>query len=249
MLGAAVCGMEDGDADASGNGAAAGGGWVADDTDDDNDGSQYAPSSEVILNERDARHAELCLRVREHEWRDQERRDDKAALAHRRRLYATVQREQARKRAQGLAHEKKIGALKNNKEGSRRAVEQRFRNEQQLEANGFQRPSGFGDDESEVGSVELAEAVAVLQAEVDEEMRMLATEWRQQQRELDRYAKALRAQLQEKCEKNRIDVSAMNCCEPMGLYGRCANNCAFYRDKKAYVKLLTKTMPTFDLPH
>jgi len=249
-VGAAAYGTAGGDTDPTGGGGHAGGRTTDKAAaDDHDDGSDYAPSSEGILDENDARHADLCLRVRDHEWREQERRDDKAALALRRRLYATVQREQARKRAQTLTHVKKIGSLKENKEGSRRAVEQRYRNEQQLEAAGFQKPSGFGDDESEVGSVELAEAVAVLQAEVDEEMRMLATERRQQQRELDRYAKALRVQLQEKCEKNRIDVSTMNCCEPMALYGRCANNCAFYRDKKAYVKLLTKTMPTFDLPH
>eukprot|EP00040_Diaphanoeca_grandis_P006989 m.39292 g.39292 ORF g.39292 m.39292 type:complete len:472 (-) comp18164_c0_seq1:366-1781(-) len=178
-----------------------------------------------------AKHTFFCTQTFKQEKQREDERQAKAALALRRKLYMSIEREQARNYAQTRDH------LKRSKQARFRKEDDRVRAESQLSQS---MEISHQDSES-------SDVMSDLMRELKLEEKIVRKEIKKRQVELDRYSVALRKQLEERCQTNKVAFQSPNCCVGMELYGHCANNCPYYKHKRGYVKLLTRMYPTCNM--
>ncbi|XP_059494891.1 coiled-coil domain-containing protein 15 isoform X3 [Stegostoma tigrinum] len=147
-----------------------------------------------------------------------------------RRLFMDIEREQVKEHQRQREHEKRIAKIKEEKEKLREAEEKRMlKLTQQREL--------------------MAESEKIAQLEEEEKRKRTDQVKAQRNRESTRFIEALRAQMMEKIKLQNTDLPPLCCCgtdfwdsHP----DKCANNCVFYKNPKAYAKALQSVLSSCD---
>ncbi|XP_050178996.1 coiled-coil domain-containing protein 15 [Myiozetetes cayanensis] len=139
-----------------------------------------------------------------------------------RRLFMAIERERVKDQQQQRERQQRVAQMKRQKENQRRVEEQRMRDLAE------QRKPSLGEG--------AWEALAQLQLE---ERRV--KDRQQRDKEQARYVEALRAQMREKIKACNIDLPPLCSCGSEFWDSHpdtCANNCVFYKNRKAYSQAL-----------
>ncbi|XP_078055298.1 coiled-coil domain-containing protein 15 isoform X2 [Mustelus asterias] len=147
-----------------------------------------------------------------------------------RRLFMDIEREQVKEHQRQREHEKRIAKIKEEKEKLREAEEKRMLKLTHQKAR-------------------VAESGRIAQLKEEEKQKRAEKVKAQRNRESTRYIEALRAQMMERIKLQNTDLPPLCCCgtdfwdsHP----DKCANNCVFYKNPKAYVKALQSVLSSCD---
>ncbi|XP_067419254.1 coiled-coil domain-containing protein 15 [Emydura macquarii macquarii] len=151
-----------------------------------------------------------------------------------RRLFMDIEREQVKEQQKQKERQKKIAKIKSEKEHQRRAEEQR------MQAMAYQQDTCSGEKACEI----------LAQLKLEERRVKKSKEKQQRNKEYMRYIDALRAQMREKIKLHNIDLPPLCCCGADFWDSHpdtCANNCAFYKNHKAYTRALQSVVSSCDI--
>ncbi|XP_066517425.1 coiled-coil domain-containing protein 15 isoform X2 [Hoplias malabaricus] len=156
-----------------------------------------------------------------------------------RRLFMDIEREQVKENQRHRKHLRRIARIKAEKERHRREEESR------MEQRRLQEESRRELAERERLILEQLR----LEAEEHEEDKK-RRERSKKVKETTRYIEALRAQMKEKLEQEKVDLPPLCCCGDSFWDSHpdtCANNCVFYNNPKGYAQALHSVLLSHDL--
>ncbi|XP_059039867.1 coiled-coil domain-containing protein 15 isoform X4 [Mustela lutreola] len=165
---------------------------------------------------------------------EEDKRERQKQYLRYRRLFMDIEREQVKEQQRQKEHQKKVEKIKKKKEQQRYAEEQRI-----LRMN-FHEELYSGEKMSDI----LAQMKL-------EELKGVREKQQQREKESQRYMEALRVQIQEKMRLYNITLPPLCCCGPDFWDAHpdtCANNCIFYKNRRAYTRALHSVINSCDIP-
>ncbi|XP_036435717.1 coiled-coil domain-containing protein 15 [Colossoma macropomum] len=156
-----------------------------------------------------------------------------------RRLFMDIEREQVKEHQRQRKHLRRIARIKAEKERQRSEEESRMEHVRQQE-----------ESRREVAERErlILEQLRLEAEEYEEEVKR--SERAKKVKENTRYIEALRAQMKEKLEQEKVELPPLCCCGDSFWDSHpdtCANNCVFYNNPKAYAQALHSVLLSCDL--
>ncbi|KAG7314534.1 hypothetical protein KOW79_021837 [Hemibagrus wyckioides] len=173
------------------------------------------------------------------EDQEEQKRQRRSQFLKYRRLYMDVEREQAKEHQRRKKHLRRIARIKAEKEQQREEEERRMERARQQEESRRQ----------------LAERELLIleRLRLEEEEQQQEEEKRarvKKSKETTRYVEALRAQIKEKLEQEKVELPPLCCCGESFWDSHpdtCANNCIFYNNPKAYAQALHSVLLSCEL--
>ncbi|XP_060719578.1 coiled-coil domain-containing protein 15 isoform X1 [Tachysurus vachellii] len=165
------------------------------------------------------------------EDQEEQKRERRSQVLTCRRLFMDVERQQAKEHERRKKHLRRIARIKSEKEQQREEEERRMKLARQQE----ERQRELAEREHLVLERLRLEEVEQQQ---EEERRAKA----KKSKESTRYVEALRAQIKEKLEQEKVELPPLCSCGGESFWDShpdtCANNCIFYNNPKAYAQAL-----------
>ncbi|XP_060769337.1 coiled-coil domain-containing protein 15 isoform X2 [Neoarius graeffei] len=155
-----------------------------------------------------------------------------------RRLFMDLEREQVKEHQRHKKHLRRIARIKAEKEQQREEEERRMERTRQQE-----------EHRRELAEREhlILERLRLEEEEQEEEKRRARVK---KSKENTRYVEALRAQIKEKLEQEKVELPPLCCCGESFWDSHpdtCANNCVFYNNPKSYAQALLSVLLSCEL--
>ncbi|KAB5522633.1 hypothetical protein PHYPO_G00161750 [Pangasianodon hypophthalmus] len=172
------------------------------------------------------------------EDQEEQKRQRRSQFLMYRRLFMDIEREQVKEHQRHKNHLRRIARIKAEKEQQREEEERRMERARQQE-----------ESRRELAERErvILERLRLEEEEQEEEKRRARAK---KSKETTRYVEALRAQIKEKLEQEKVELPPLCCCGE-GFWDShpdtCANNCVFYNNPKAYAQALHSVLLSCEL--